>query len=107
MSKTITVLKRDLIASIRGGSQRTSSVTLPLILDATSSYDPDGSGLSNLTFTWICSFGGGNTCIDKHLKPLVLSSSAVLELAANTLNSNPCIHCAFTLFYSLNIFLPE
>lgn len=90
VSKTITVLHRDLIATISGGSLRTSSVNLPLVIDATSSYDPDNSS-SNLTFIWTCSFGGGNACVDKFNKQLVLSSNSLLQFAANTLNPNACI----------------
>eukprot|EP00026_Physarum_polycephalum_P000154 Phypoly_transcript_00154.p1 GENE.Phypoly_transcript_00154~~Phypoly_transcript_00154.p1 ORF type:complete len:2133 (+),score=340.58 Phypoly_transcript_00154:537-6401(+) len=83
-SMTIIVQRSDLVSAIAGGNIRSSSISQPLVVNATNSFDPDNS---NLTYTWSCTANGG-PCEDNSGGSLVLPHAAALVFPANTLSSN-------------------
>ena len=88
------VKKRELVASIRGGSRISASSTRDLVLDASDSKDPDFAGGSvndaDLHFAWMCSIvdgGVSNPCRDKQGMILALPKQAFVILDAHTLSN--------------------
>jgi uncharacterized protein YfaP (DUF2135 family) len=83
----ITVLERPLIARIRGGNRLLSSALLDLMLDASSSQDPDAEVESqNLGFAWSCSIGDG-PCFDYFGSEIELSGSSNILVPSGTLKA--------------------
>ena len=58
-STTIRIQSSALVARISGGSARLIGVSEQLLLDGSSSYDPDSSD-TTLTFTWSCTSAGAS-----------------------------------------------
>jgi hypothetical protein len=88
------------IATITGGEIRQVLTTSQLTLDGSSSYDPDASTKTSLSWTWSCQTITGGVCVDRidtTLSPLSLSSDSILSIAASRLAPD---HYYITLFVS-------
>ena len=85
------VEKRELAASIRGGTDIRASTTRELVLDASDSVDPDVDGQDHeLKFAWMCSIVDGgisNPCRDKDGVQLVLPGQKKVILSAGNLSN--------------------
>jgi hypothetical protein len=88
----ILVKYKPLLAMIKGGSSISASTTRSLVLDSSGSADPDFSGEKDagLQFAWSCSIQNGKSadiCRTKDGAKLIMPSTAVVELSANTLDN--------------------
>jgi hypothetical protein len=88
----ILVKYKPLLAMIKGGSSISASTTRSLVLDSSGSADPDFSGEKDagLQFAWSCSIQNGKSadiCRTKDGAKLIMPSTAVVELRANTLDN--------------------
>lgn len=93
-SVAISVKRSDLIASISGGNIRSNSVTLPLVVNATASNDPDFGSNSQLNFAWTCTTSSGSICTGSGGTPLSLASTPALVFPQYTLQASiTCILC--------------
>jgi hypothetical protein len=87
----ILVKYKPLLAIIKGGSSISASTTRSLVLDSSGSADPDFAGEkdADLQFAWSCSIQNGKSadiCRTKDGAKLMMPSTAVVELSANTLD---------------------
>lgn len=95
---TIYVQRSEVIAAIAGGNIKTSSITQPLVVNATNSFDPDASTSSTLNFTWVCVSDAGSQCKDEDGRALTLPNTPTLVFPAQTLAEN--VTYTFTLIVS-------
>lgn len=105
-SVQVTVLRRDLVASIAGGSGLETSSLKSLTLDGSASHDPD-SDSAQLFYEWSCLEGGtsetdnsgANACLlrDESGVEIALPSTPILSLPAGVLSSGSFV---FTLTVS-------
>jgi hypothetical protein len=88
----ILVKYKPLVAMIKGGSSISASTTRSLVLDSSGSADPDFAGENDagLQFAWSCSIQNGKSadiCRTKDGAKLIMPSTAVANLSANTLDN--------------------
>lgn len=84
------MVRSDLVAQLAQAGNITQAADKPLILDASSSYDPDNTS-SSLQFTWSCANPdtGSPQCLDSTEGVLTwTSSNGNMQIAAGTLKSS-------------------
>ncbi|KYO31114.1 hypothetical protein Y1Q_0016466 [Alligator mississippiensis] len=99
LSLDITVIPSKLVPVIRGGSWRSWSAQLDLVLDGSSSYDPDVgmNGDTSLQYHWTCELQNASSAP---------CASPPLQAGANITVPHAMLCKATTYFFTLTIWKP-